>query len=100
MGRVIWSYLGRAGMRGMGNEGNGGAEMLHSLLPSFPLFPPSVSERLAGLQHVRDALLGPGHLRQGDEVLALQAQQPVLVHKRVAIDLAAAQDRGDAVRDL
>src|SRR6478735_9924860 len=60
----------------------------------------SVPERLAGLQHVRDAFLGLGHLREGDEVFALQAQQPVLIDERAAVHFASAQHRGDARGDL
>src|SRR5207342_2214058 len=60
----------------------------------------SVPERLAGLQHVRDAFLGLGHLRERDEVFAFQAQQPRLVDERTAVHFAAAQHGGDARGDL
>ena len=49
---------------------------------------------------MRDALLGLRHLRQLDEVLALEPQQPFLVDQRAAVDLAAAQHGGDARGDL
>ena len=39
-----------------------------------PIFFTSIPQRLAGLEHVRDALLGLGHLRQLDEVLSFQLQ--------------------------
>src|SRR3546814_5929469 len=60
----------------------------------------SVSKRLAGLEHVPDARLGLLLLRELDEVLALQAQQPFLVDHGSAVDFAAAQHGGDAGGDL
>ncbi len=39
----------------------------------------SVPKRLTGFQHVLDPGLGLRHLRQGDEVLALQADQPFFI---------------------
>src|SRR6478672_6836649 len=49
-----------------------------------------ITQRLAGLQHVCDALLRLRHLRQCHEMLALQAQQPVLVDQRATVHLATA----------
>src|SRR5688500_20230274 len=60
----------------------------------------SVPQRLAGLEHVRDPLLGLGLLCELDEMLAFQPEQPRFVHQRAAVDLAAAQHRGDAGGDL
>src|SRR3546814_5685088 len=59
-----------------------------------------VAERLAGLEHVPDPRLGLFLLRELDEVLALQAQQPFLVDHGSAVDFAAAQHGGDAGGDL
>src|SRR5579859_6016603 len=50
-----------------------------------------VPERLAVLQHVLDALLGLGRLRERDEVPALEVEKPLLVHAGARIDRAPAQ---------
>ena len=60
----------------------------------------SISERLAGLERMHDALLRLRHLREGDEVLALEVEQPLFVDLRAAFDQAAAQGVGDAAGDF
>src|SRR5690606_23832092 len=65
-------------------------------IPAVALVP----QRLPRLQGVHDPLLRLRHLREGDEVLALEAEQPVLVHAGAAVDLAAAEHGGDAAGDL
>src|SRR5690606_3186790 len=60
----------------------------------------SVAQGLARLEHVADAVLGLVLLGQLDEMAALQLEQPVLVHQRATVDLAAADHGGDAGGDL
>src|SRR5690606_1715423 len=77
-----------------------GTRSRESRIPNPESRATSVAQRLARLEHVRDAGLGLLLLREFDEVLALQAQQPCHVDHRAAIDFAAAQHRGDAGGDL
>src|SRR3954470_11251459 len=60
----------------------------------------SVPQRLPGLQHELDALLRLRCFGELDEVLALEVEQPFLVHGAARIDLAAAEHLGDARRDV
>src|SRR6185369_2609948 len=60
----------------------------------------SVPQRLAGLQHVLDALLRLRHRAQLDEVAPLQVEQPLLVDHAARLHRAAAQDLGNAPGDL
>jgi len=50
----------------------------------------SVTQRLAGLEHLLDPGLGERGLGQLDKRLALQSQQPIFVHHRVRVHIAAA----------
>src|SRR5262249_7243555 len=66
--------------------------------PSLPVM--SVPQRLSGLQHVLDALLGLLGAAQRHEVLALQVEQPLLVDHAARLDRAAGEDLRDARRDV
>src|SRR5262245_42120014 len=65
--------------------------------------PPSnymlIPQRLACLQHVRDAFLSGLRPAQTDEGFALQVEQVLLRHARRARQVAAAQHRGDLQPD-
>src|SRR5205814_10638355 len=65
-----------------------------------PGAPRSVPQRLAVLEHELDAFLGLRRLRERYEMLALEIEQPFLVHHAAGIDLTAAQHLGDARRDV
>src|SRR5258708_2315646 len=60
----------------------------------------SIAQRLAVLGHVRDALLRLGALRESDDVLALEIEQPFLVGDTAGLDLAATENLRDARGDF
>src|SRR6476660_4688049 len=69
--------------------------------PSFSFMAAgSVPQRLPGLEHRLDAILGLGGPGELDEVPALEVEEPFLVHDAPGLDLAATENLRDARGDF